>query len=213
MKRRGTRGRMRPRAGRAALALGAVVAACARAPAPPTAPEPAPLLGPAPAAPCRQIARIEVHKGSRRLLAHCDGGRVVALPIALGREPEGDKRSAGDARTPEGAYRISGPPRRSRFHLFLPFDYPSVADAEAALADGRLSRAGYRRIVAAHARGEPPPDDTAIGGELGFHGEGARWRGDSRWLDWTFGCVALSDADAEFIALRSAVGTPVEILP
>lgn len=192
------------------------IAACAPAPSPvpPPAPVP-PALEPAPVAPpeCQHITRIEIHKGERRLLAHCERGARVELRIALGRDPEGPKRLAGDARTPEGSYRISGPPQNSRFHRFLPIDYPSREDAESALAAGRLSPADHRRILEAHARGELPPADTALGGGLGLHGEGERWRGDSPHLDWTYGCIALSDGDIDFLAERAAVGTPVEIDP
>ena len=152
-------------------------------------------------------------KRDRRLRAHCDGGAVVEMAVALGRGTEGPKRDAGDERTPEGNYRISGAPRRSRFHRFVPIDYPSMADAATARAEGRLAEADYRRIAAAHGLGEPPPADTALGGHLGFHGEGERWRGDSRYLDWTNGCIGLADADIEFIATRTAVGTPVTIAP
>jgi murein L,D-transpeptidase YafK len=166
-----------------------------------------------PPPPCSRIERIEVIKSARLVRAHCENGALVEMDAALGREPIGQKLGSGDARTPEGEYRISGRPRRSRFHLFIPIDYPSAADAEAALADGRLSASGYRRIVSAHESGEPPPGDTALGGQLGFHGEGARWRGDSRYLDWTYGCVALSDRDIDFLAEHSAVGTRVEIVP
>jgi len=190
--------------------------ACACAPVPLPVP-PAPPLPPAPDSvpppPCEHITQIEVSKRERRLRAHCDGGAVVEMTVALGREAGGAKRDAGDSRTPEGDYQISGPPRTSRFHRFIPIDYPSVADAEAAHAEARLSEAAYQRIVAAHARGEPPPGDTALGGELGFHGEGERWRGDSLHLDWTYGCVALADADIDFLAERSEVGTPVVIRP
>lgn len=150
-------------------------------------------------------------KRERSLRARCENGSVVELAVALGRESEGPKRRAGDWRTPEGRYRIAGPPQSSRFHLFIPINYPSLDDAEAALAEGRLPRADYRRIIDAHRRGEPPPRNTALGGDLGFHGEGQRWRGDSTHLDWTYGCVALSDGDVEFLAERAAVGTPVVI--
>jgi murein L,D-transpeptidase YafK len=159
------------------------------------------------------VNRLEVSKRERRLRAHCERGRVVELVIALGREPEGSKRHAGDARTPEGRYRISGEPQSSRFHRFLPIDYPSVADADAALAEGRLSALDHRRILDAHARGEPPPQDTPLGGQLGLHGEGERWRGDSPHLDWTYGCIALSDRDIDFLIERTGIGTPVWIHP
>ena len=138
---------------------------------------------------------------------------MVEMTIALGRE-DGAKRAAGDTRTPEGHYRISGPPRPSRrFHRFVPIDYPSRADAEIARITGRLSAEDYQRILDAHARRVPPPGDTALGGQLGFHGEGRRWRGDSRYLDWTYGCIGLADADIDFLAERSAIGTPVVIEP
>ncbi|HKA13741.1 MAG TPA: L,D-transpeptidase [Myxococcota bacterium] len=194
----------------AAAAL--LACACARAPAalPPPPPLPSPPILPTR---CERIVAIEVHKSERRLIAHCEGGDVVQLPVAVGRANVGPKRDAGDSRTPEGHYRVSGPAHESRFHRFVPIDYPSLADAEVGLADGRLSEADYRRIADAHARGETPPPDTALGGALGFHGEGARWAGDSQFFDWTYGCIALADRDVDFIAARVEVGTPVVIEP
>jgi murein L,D-transpeptidase YafK len=153
-----------------------------------------------------------VHKGERRLFAECEGGMVVPLRIALGRDPLGHKHRAGDQRTPEGDYRIVGPTRRSRFHRFVPIDYPSRADADAALAERRLSPADHARILAAHRRGVMPPSDTPLGGEIGLHGEGARWRGESRELDWTLGCIALTDGDLDFLIARVRPGTPISIL-
>jgi len=154
-----------------------------------------------------------VHKGERRLWAECEGGAVVELAVALGRAPVGHKLRAGDQRTPEGAYRIAGPAVRSRFHRFVPIDYPSQADADAALTERRISRADHARIAAAHRSGVPPPADTPLGGEIGLHGEGARWRGESRALDWTYGCIALTDADLDFLIARLRTGTPLSILP
>jgi murein L,D-transpeptidase YafK len=198
--------------------LALALLACPRPPAPPPAePPPAPAPAetlPAPAAtPCLRIARLVAHKAERRLEIQCEGGFGFSVPAAFGRGGADAKRSAGDQRTPEGEYRISGPPRASRFHRFLPIDYPSPADAEAALAEERVSPAEHARIVEAHGRGAPPPQDTALGGELGLHGEGARWRGETQALDWTNGCIALSDRDIEFVAERVVEGTPVTILP
>jgi hypothetical protein len=200
--------------GLAALALGF---ACARPLPPPAVPEPAPpapavLAEPAAPGPCLRIERIVVHKGERRLWARCAGGAVVALPVALGRAAEGPKRALGDQRTPEGEYRVAGPPRASRFHRFLPIDYPSTADADRALAEGRLARGDHARIVAALRNGRLPPANTSLGGGLGFHGEGVRWRGESAALDWTDGCVALSDSDLDFLIARVGEGTPVSLL-
>jgi murein L,D-transpeptidase YafK len=163
--------------------------------------------------PCERIVAISVSKRDRLLRAQCEGGALVEMVVALGRGVGGPKLQMGDARTPEGHYRLSGPARASRFHRFIPFDYPSLADAATAHAHGRLADADYHRIEAAYARGEAPPADTTLGGHLGIHGEGERWRGDSRLLDWTLGCIGLADADVDFIAARSAIGTPVWIGP
>jgi murein L,D-transpeptidase YafK len=197
----------------------ALVLACARPAAPPpgpAAPEapapPASASEPAPA--CTRILRIEVRKRERTLSAHCEGGAVHRMTAALGREPRGDKLAAGDDRTPEGRYRVSGRPRPSRFHLFIPIDYPSGDDARAALDDGRISPRDHARILYAETFGRPAPADTPLGSGLGLHGEGGRWRGESAELDWTNGCVAVTDAEIEFLAARVEVGrTEVVIEP
>jgi murein L,D-transpeptidase YafK len=195
-----------------------VVCACSStAPPPPLPPipeDPPPEVAePVAPLPCERILHVEVSKAERWLRARCASDAVIEMRAALGRNSEGPKRNADDSRTPEGLYRISGPARPSRFHLFLPIDYPSLDDAEAARAEGRISETDYLRIRSAHARGDPPPRDTPLGGDLGFHGEGERWRGDSEHLDWTYGCVGLSDSDIEALANRVEVGTPVLILP
>jgi len=153
-----------------------------------------------------------VRKAERRLLVACAGGGERVFPVALSREPAGAKRAQADQRVPEGEYRIAGPARTSRFHLFLPIDYPSPADADRALADGLITRAERDAIVRAHAEGSLPPQDTALGGRLGFHGEGDRWSGDLD-LDWTEGCIAVTDDVIELLAERAPSGTPVRIVP
>lgn len=193
----------------AALLLGV---ACAPAPAPRPAPAPAPrppAAGPPP--PCQHIVSIEIDKSEHELLARCERGARVLFPVALGRDPVGTKRSGGDWRTPEGLYHIvSDTP--SRFHRFLLLDYPSLGDAQDAYLAGRISGRDYRRIARAHREGKLPPQDTPLGGGIGLHGEGPDWHGFSKILDWTYGCIAMSDRDIDFIAERVEPGTPVRIL-
>lgn len=146
------------------------------------------------------------------LEAFCEGGGRRRHPIALSRSPIGPKARRGDERMPEGDYHIAGPARASRFHLFIPIDYPSVADADRGLRAGTIGPETRARIVAAHRARRFPPQDTALGGWLGFHGEGARWRGDLD-LDWTQGCVAVDDATIEWLARHAVRGLPVSISP
>ncbi|HVP30783.1 MAG TPA: L,D-transpeptidase [Myxococcota bacterium] len=191
------------------------LASCARPPAPPPPPPaPAPRPTPSPESlPCERVERIEVTKRSRTLVARCEGGGERRFTVALSRVPEGAKERKGDQRVPEGSYRLVGKPLPSRFHRFWRIDYPSPADAERAFAEGRISGEVRGAILRAHDRGALPPQRTALGGIVGLHGEGERWRGDSEHLDWTYGCIALSDADLDFLILRAAPGTPVEIAP
>ncbi len=197
----------------------ALLAACARdVPTPPSFHEfpPNEILPPAPApAPisCDQVVWLEVRKSERQLIAHCQGGATWTLRIALGRTPLGTKLRAGDRRTPEGMYRVIGVRPSSQFHAFIHLDYPSLEDADRAFINGELSPLDYRRIVEAHRRGGLPPSDTPLGGEIGIHGEGDRWAGSTRYLDWTFGCVGMPDRELDFLAARTRPGTPVHILP
>ena len=190
------------------LAVG--LAACAgRPPARPPVPAPAEAAPPPPL--CERVARLEVRKSEHTLVAECEGGARESFPVALSRE-EGAKHAEGDERVPEGEYRIAGPARESRFHRFVPIDYPSSADAARALSEGRISRSEHDAIVAAHRHHRLPPQRTALGGGVGFHGEGARWKGDLK-LDWTYGCVAVTDEVIDWLAARAPRGTPVSIVP
>lgn len=195
----------------------AIAFALALAGCPKKVPPPAPIPAPAPAPPldeaaaCKRVVRIEVRKTARQLTAECTGGGRLVFPIALSRE-RGPKRVKGDRRMPEGEYRIAGPARTSRFHLFLPFDYPAPADAERALAEGLIDRAARDAIVQAHKKGRMPPQDTPLGGALGVHGEGPRWRGDLD-LNWTEGCIAVADHAIEQLARLVRRGTPIRIVP
>jgi murein L,D-transpeptidase YafK len=162
---------------------------------------------------CLRIDRIEVWKQKRMLRAYCKNGAVVAMDIAIGRQELGRKTSAGDNRTPEGRYRIVAPASEGRFHLFIPIDYPARADADIAWLEDRISGADYWRIVSALKEGLLPPQDTPLGGDIGFHGEGERWQGDSQNHDWTYGCIAVTDREIEFLAERIEIGVPVWIHP
>ncbi len=195
------------------LALGLALSPACAPPAPVPAPA-APSLVELPAPPpCARIATLRVYKRERVLLASCARGAHLEMTAAIGRGAPGPKRARGDLRTPEGRYHVAGPPRASRFHLFVPIDYPAPSDAEAALAEGRLSARDHARILEAHEERRLPPQDTPLGGGIGLHGEGARWRGSTAELNWTLGCVAVRDSEIERLAALLEIGTPVEILP
>ena len=162
---------------------------------------------------CPRIAHILIRKSEHLLVARCDPGPVIVMSVALGRAPIGGKQTRGDQRTPEGNYSVSGPARRSRFHRLIPIDYPSRRDTDSALERGVITAREHARILARRAHDRPPPQDTALGGQLGLHGEGPAWQGESAGLDWTYGCIAVRDAEIDFLAQRVKRGTPVWIQP
>lgn len=195
----------------ALLLIALWLAACPKPPPPaPPVPPPAPPAT-SETQPCERAERLLVRKSERALHVECKGGGRLRFPIALSRA-RGPKRVMGDQRMPEGEYRISGPPRTSRFHIFIPFDYPSRADADRALAEKRIDAGTHTEIARAHAKRRMPPQHTPLGGVLGIHGEGVRWRGDLK-LNWTEGCVAVSDETIEVLARIVRPGTPLRIEP
>lgn len=162
---------------------------------------------------CTRIRWLEVRKSERSLRAWCADGATVDLHIALGPDARGPKRVRGDGRTPEGYYRVKGTAHRGEYHRFVSIDYPSRVDAAEALARGTISEETFREIVAAHETNRLPPQDTILGGYLGIHGEGDLWRGSTARADWTQGCIAVTDAEIDFLAARLPPETPVVILP
>jgi murein L,D-transpeptidase YafK len=88
----------------------------------------------------------------------------------------------------------------------LGISYPNAEDAERGLRDGLVSRAQHDAIVKAIKGKAPPPQHTALGGDIYIHGNGAS-------SDWTWGCVALENEDIRELFDAVPVGTPVTIKP
>lgn len=145
--------------------------------------------------PTKSIDYVFVEKGARRMSLWSNGWLVKSYPIRLGRTPLGDKVQEGDGRTPEGVYTISYRNPQSRFHLSLMTSYPDAADkAEAA------------------SMGVPP------GGAIAIHGlpndeDKARMLRIHEYVDWTDGCIAVTDHEIEEIFALVEPGTAIEIVP
>ena len=111
----------------------------------------------------------------------------------LGRDPIGPKLRQGDSRTPEGIYQIDRRQAESHYHLALHISYPSTADTARARAEG-----------------------VDPGGAIFIHGYpvGFEWADPALLrLDWTAGCIAVSDRAIEEIWRMVADGTVIEIRP
>jgi murein L,D-transpeptidase YafK len=120
-------------------------------------------------------------------------GRIVRkYDCDLGFNPSRQKLFSGDAATPEGVYKVvKAKNTGSRYYKALLLDYPNARD------EVRFRENRKRRTI---------PHDARIGGLIEIHGEGGRD------VDWTEGCVALSNADMDHLMRFARVGTPVTIV-
>jgi murein L,D-transpeptidase YafK len=151
-------------------------------------------LADSPPLPAGAVAdRVVVDKGAHTLTLLRHGAALKTYRVSLGGHPAGHKREEGDERTPEGVYRIDSRNARSSAHLALHVSYPDPADA-----------------ARARARGVRP------GGLIMVHGilNGLGWLGRlHRLMDWTDGCVAVTNREMDEIWRAVPVGTPIEIRP
>jgi outer membrane protein assembly factor BamD (BamD/ComL family) len=139
------------------------------------------------------VDRILIEKSARRLMLISQGEVVKTYKIALGGNPIGPKERQGDNKTPEGTYVIDGRNMDSRFHLSLHISYPNERDKNRAKELG-----------------------VSPGGDIMIHGikNGFSWVGDAHTeVDWTKGCIAVTDEEIEEISKLAPNGTIVEIRP
>ena len=137
--------------------------------------------------------RILVEKQARRLTLLSKGEVLKIYKIALGGNPIGPKERQGDNKTPEGTYVIDGRNKGSRYHLSLHVSYPNERDRKRAKELG-----------------------VSPGGDIMIHGikNGLSWVGDAHaGVDWTKGCIAVTDEEIEEIDRLAPNGTIVEIRP
>ena len=131
--------------------------------------------------------------------------------LAIGRYGTSQAKRRGDNTTPLGRFRITRIDREADFHRFIGLDYPGVERAYQGFREDVISGAEHQAILAAHRRGASPPPGTALGGHIGIHGLG---RGDPRLhetMNWTEGCVALSNEQIDTLLSWVHVGMRVEI--
>ena len=150
--------------------------------------------------------KIVVKKRSRRLLLYSGNNLVRTYRVGLGLNPVGDKVREGDRRTPEGAFYIFTKNSKSAFYLSLGLSYPNAAHAKRGLREGLITKAQYDDILRALKAKRRPLQNTALGGDIYIHGNGAR-------TDWTWGCVALENEDIRELFDVVKVGMTVTIEP
>lgn len=145
---------------------------------------------------CEQAAEgpvdlIRVDKSDHLMTVYRDGRPVREFRVAIGRGDPGPKQRQGDGRVPEGSYRITAHNPNSAFHLSLRIGYPTA-----------------EQIAAAAKRGVNPGGDIMIHGLPNDRG----WIGSRHTsVDWTDGCVAVTNREMDWLYKAVKDGTPVEI--
>jgi murein L,D-transpeptidase YafK len=141
----------------------------------------------------QSVSKVIVRKAERRLYLMNGEDVVRSYRISLGDNPEGHKLYEGDKRTPEGDYTLDWRNAESDFHKSIHISYPSERDRELARAWG-LDPGGSIMI---HGL----PNDA---GDLAFAYVG---------LDWTDGCIAVTNEEMDEIWQLVSNGTPISIHP
>ena len=137
--------------------------------------------------------RIVVEKKNRKMTIYQDEKILRSYKISLGRSPIGAKEKEGDKKTPEGIYSIIEHFEPSAFHRSLRISYPDSND-----------------IKRAEKEGVSPGSDIMIHGIRNGLGLMGRMH---LWLDWTAGCIAVTNQEIEELWRVVPDGTEIEIKP
>ena len=136
---------------------------------------------------------VVVLKKERVLELISEGKVVKTYKVALGGDPIGPKTRQGDHKTPEGFYVLDSRNAHSQFYKSIHISYPSEHD-----------RAWARQ------KGVSPGGDVFVHGLPNRYGAiGAA----HQLMDWTDGCIAVTDEEIDEIWKAVPDGTPIEIKP
>ena len=152
---------------------------------------------------------LAIWKTKHRMELWLDGTLLREFEIALGRNPVGHKEFQGDKRTPTGRYAIAEKHHSKQFHRFLGINYPNIEDADRGYEMGLISAREWADLFVAEDRRASPLSTTNLGGRIGIHGYGHRPY--IPVIDWTDGCIAVSNEEAEYLYSRLPLGTEVLI--
>lgn len=152
-----------------------------------------------------QALTLTVHSGRKKILARFRN-------IAIGSGGTASMRLAGDATTPLGNFHIAWVNYRSSFEIFFGLDFPTPDYGERAYRLGLIDAVDLQAIVDAARNGTLPPQRTALGGNIGIHGLGGGDPLVQQTVNWTNGCIALTNADVKKLAQWIRIGSRVEIL-
>ena len=135
-----------------------------------------------------------VDKSKRELYLYSGDQVVKSYPVALGKQPKGQKKKEGDSRTPEGLYTLDWRNPTSKFFRSIHVSYPNVNQRRSAKEAG-----------------------INPGGAIMIHGQPSDWAERIQLTfahkDWTEGCIAVENQAMLEIWDLVRDGTPIKIDP
>lgn len=151
-----------------------------------------PVSAPSPPVLATKADRVVVLKERRTLLLMKGETELARFTVALGKNPAGAKRLAGDKRTPEGRYVLDWHNPFSQFYRSIHISYPNATDKAWAQKNG-----------------------VSPGGDIMIHGQPKSFAqlGNYVVTDWTDGCIAVTNHEMDLIWSMVDDNTPIEIRP
>jgi L,D-peptidoglycan transpeptidase YkuD (ErfK/YbiS/YcfS/YnhG family) len=136
---------------------------------------------------------IIIDKFSRKCFVYLSGTKKYEFEAELGANWVGDKRIKGDKATPEGMYKITKKfeGSKTKYYKALLLDYPNEEDKKKFISE---IENGFLPVTA------------KIGSLIEIHGNGGKG------IDWTEGCIALTDKEIDLVYKNVKIGTPVTIV-
>ena len=131
--------------------------------------------------------------------------------IAIGRGGATEAKRRRDGKTPLGEFRIVRMTTDTPFYRFFALDYPNLQHARRGRLAGIIGESEYAAIEQALRSNKVPPQDTALGGYIGIHGIGQGSPAVHEDFNWTFGCIALTNAQMEALSRWVHTGMRVVI--
>jgi murein L,D-transpeptidase YafK len=139
------------------------------------------------------VDSIVVVKRLRQMYVFNSRKLLKVYSISLGEQPVGAKHFKNDRKTPEGIYYITKRNPYSMAHKSLAISYPNDRDRKYARAQGRDTGG-----------------DIMIHGILnGYDDQAADFVG----VDWTWGCIAVTNEEVDELYEHVRIGSPINIFP
>jgi murein L,D-transpeptidase YafK len=134
-----------------------------------------------------------IDKYDRTCYIYRNGKSVKTFDIELGKNWIGDKLHAGDKTTPEGTYKVVKKKANgsTKYYKALLLNYPNDEDK------ARFKTNKEKELIA---------QSRSIGNLIEIHGDGGKS------VDWTDGCVALTNSDMDELFKMCNEETPVFIV-